>query len=149
MSQSTLFCVSLLFLQVLETHIVAKRQERPIICLQDDTKLDFPYRLPCLLTSTVGALWSIKSDKLQRKQSGCDSQGHLHFASTVPECMRSFSRVVNMPVFTETADVIFGGKWHFSEWKVVFWCIFSTLFLSMPRERWFNPETVALRACWD
>lgn len=44
--------------------------------------------LACLHLLLVHDIISVKSDKLQKRKSGCDSQVHLHFyqlASTVPE----------------------------------------------------------------
>lgn len=108
------------------------------------------YRQP--YPPSVGALWSIKSDKLQRRQSvtvRCTSWPP-QFLTACWALMSSFSRVVNMPVFTQTADVIWHlTKWHFSDWKIVFWRIFFTFFfypcavkdgLSLKRLHWEPAE---------
>lgn len=143
--QGALLCASACSWWVKVQHSIfasfgAKQKERLIICLQDDAKPDFFIGyLACLylllVHYEVERLINYRGDSevvTVRSTSAWPPQ----FLNTCWALRSSFNRAVNMPFFTETADVILGGrKWHFSDWKVVFWCIFSTFFGSMSRER--------------
>lgn len=87
MSQSTIFMCVHLYFYSFWIILLWQKDATEFDQVQDNAKADFPYRLPCLLISTVGALWSIKSDKLQGRQSGCDTPTSTSamLASTVPE----------------------------------------------------------------